>query len=98
MSYEKWYAYFPRSAPMTDNYFSSFRLAFLFSVRREWPLLLAISLWQRFLAGLDHPLQGAQYHRQKNYNEHRGASTFFLEISRSKILSKSPERGRLFSE
>jgi hypothetical protein len=41
----KWYAYLARSAPMTDNYFSPFRLTFLFSVGREWPLLLAISLW-----------------------------------------------------
>lgn len=58
--------------PDDRRYFSStLRLVFLFSVGRERPLLFAVLFWQRLLAGLEHPLQGAQCHGQKKHNGRR---------------------------
>lgn len=48
---------------MTDGFLSGKKFCFSHSVRREWPLLVAIPFWKRVLAWLEHPLQGAERHQ-----------------------------------
>lgn len=48
---------------MTTGFFLVEKNSAFPSVRREWPLLVAIPFWERVLARLEHPLQGAERHR-----------------------------------